>query len=443
MCEHTRILGVDRDGAFAQFVAVPESVIWKNDRAKLPPEIATLQEPFGNAVSRRASRTSPAARWPCSAAGRSACSPSRSPARPAPPSSSRPTARRSGSALAETMGAHATVDVARRRRTPPVVPRAQRGPRLRRRLRDVRLAARDRRRLPDRPQRRARAPVRHPVAAGRDRRRRVADLQEPGRSGRERPAHLRHLVQDALAARERRRRPAAADHDELPLDDFDRAFEQLEAGEACKIVVYPAAARPRAQQAGAGARRAGEASAEPAGGRTDELAGSARRRARHAPRGRHLQALQTLASPQGPSWRWRAGARSSCSRRTTTSGSRPARRSSRPGSRGLRRYGAGTGSVRFICGTFEPHLELERELADFSGTDASLTYVSCWNANEAAIPTLTDENTVILSDELNHASIIDAIRLSRPARKVIYSALVDGRAPRRAAVVRAAASASS
>ncbi len=90
------------------------------------------------------------------------------------------------------------------------------------------------------------------------------------------------------------------------------------------------------------------------------------------------------------------------------------------GIEGLRRYGAGTGSVRFICGTFEPHHELERELADFVGTEASLTYVSCWNANEAAIPTLADENTVILSDELNHASIIDAIRLSRPARKVIY-----------------------
>ncbi|HSX22742.1 MAG TPA: alcohol dehydrogenase catalytic domain-containing protein, partial [Gaiellaceae bacterium] len=50
MCEFTQILGVDRDGAFAQYVAVPESVIWKNDRSKLPPEIATLQEPFGNAV---------------------------------------------------------------------------------------------------------------------------------------------------------------------------------------------------------------------------------------------------------------------------------------------------------------------------------------------------------------------------------------------------------
>ena len=50
MCEQTQILGVDRDGAFAQYVAVPESVIWQNDRSKLPPEIATLQEPFGNAV---------------------------------------------------------------------------------------------------------------------------------------------------------------------------------------------------------------------------------------------------------------------------------------------------------------------------------------------------------------------------------------------------------
>src|SRR5581483_3730425 len=60
------------------------------------------------------------------------------------------------------------------------------------------------------------------------------------------------------------------------------------------------------------------------------------------------------------------------------------------GIEGLRRYGAGTASVRFICGTFEPHLELERELAELVGTEAALTYVSCWNANEAAIPSLTD-----------------------------------------------------
>jgi glycine C-acetyltransferase len=90
------------------------------------------------------------------------------------------------------------------------------------------------------------------------------------------------------------------------------------------------------------------------------------------------------------------------------------------GIEGLTRYGAGTASVRFICGTFAPHLELERELADFSGTEAALTYVSCWNANEAVIPSLTDENTVILSDALNHASIVDAVRLAKPQRKVIY-----------------------
>lgn len=50
MCPKTSILGVDREGAFANYVAVPEKVIWQNNRAKLPPEIATLQEPFGNAV---------------------------------------------------------------------------------------------------------------------------------------------------------------------------------------------------------------------------------------------------------------------------------------------------------------------------------------------------------------------------------------------------------
>ena len=91
------------------------------------------------------------------------------------------------------------------------------------------------------------------------------------------------------------------------------------------------------------------------------------------------------------------------------------------GIEGLRRYGAGTASVRFICGTFAPHLELEQELADLVGTEAALTYGSCWNANEAVIPSLADEKTVILSDELNHASIVDAVRLSRPMRKVIYA----------------------
>src|SRR5207244_13097050 len=66
----------------------------------------------------------------------------------------------------------------------------------------------------------------------------------------------------------------------------------------------------------------------------------------------------------------------------------PTRRSSdlQAGIEGLRRYGAGTASVRFICGTFAAHRELEARIAPFVGTEAALSYVSCWNANEAVIP---------------------------------------------------------
>lgn len=85
----------------------------------------------------------------------------------------------------------------------------------------------------------------------------------------------------------------------------------------------------------------------------------------------------------------------------------------------LERYGAGTASVRFICGTFSIHRELEQKLASFLGTEASLSYVSCWNANTGAIPVLAGEQDVIISDELNHASIIDGIRLCK-ARRLIY-----------------------
>ena len=87
---------------------------------------------------------------------------------------------------------------------------------------------------------------------------------------------------------------------------------------------------------------------------------------------------------------------------------------------GLRRYGAGTASVRFICGKFEPHVELERDLAEFCGTPAALTYVSCWNATAALLDALCDRPTAIFSDRLNHASIIDGMRLARPAHKAVY-----------------------
>ncbi|MBX3395032.1 MAG: aminotransferase class I/II-fold pyridoxal phosphate-dependent enzyme [Phycisphaerae bacterium] len=84
------------------------------------------------------------------------------------------------------------------------------------------------------------------------------------------------------------------------------------------------------------------------------------------------------------------------------------------------KWGAGTGSVRFICGTFEYHRDLERRIAELSGTEDATTYVSCWNANEAVLPTLMaagGDSVIVISDELNHASIIDAIRLGRQINK--------------------------
>jgi len=83
----------------------------------------------------------------------------------------------------------------------------------------------------------------------------------------------------------------------------------------------------------------------------------------------------------------------------------------------LERWGAGTASVRFICGTFTVHRELEKALARFVGSESSLTYVSCWNANEGLCPTVLSEPDVVISDQLNHASIIDAIRLAKTITK--------------------------
>ena len=83
----------------------------------------------------------------------------------------------------------------------------------------------------------------------------------------------------------------------------------------------------------------------------------------------------------------------------------------------LERFGAGTGSVRFICGTFTIHRELEQALARFVGSESSLTFVSCWNANEGLLATILGEQDVVISDQLNHASIIDAIRLAKVITK--------------------------
>lgn len=87
----------------------------------------------------------------------------------------------------------------------------------------------------------------------------------------------------------------------------------------------------------------------------------------------------------------------------------------------LDQFGNGTASVRFICGTFSFHIELEEALAAFLGMERALTYVSCWNANEALIPTLLGEGDAVISDELNHASIIDACRLcSKKVNRYVY-----------------------
>jgi glycine C-acetyltransferase len=87
------------------------------------------------------------------------------------------------------------------------------------------------------------------------------------------------------------------------------------------------------------------------------------------------------------------------------------------GKAALDRFGAGTASVRFICGTFTVHRALEQACARLVGADASLSFVSCWNANEAVPATLLGEDDLVLSDQLNHASIIDAIRLAKAITK--------------------------
>ncbi len=84
---------------------------------------------------------------------------------------------------------------------------------------------------------------------------------------------------------------------------------------------------------------------------------------------------------------------------------------------GLKRLGAGTASVRFICGTFAIHRELEAALAKFVGCPSSLSFVSAWNANEGLTGTIAQEGDYIVSDALNHASIIDSMRLAKAIGK--------------------------
>lgn len=83
---------------------------------------------------------------------------------------------------------------------------------------------------------------------------------------------------------------------------------------------------------------------------------------------------------------------------------------------GLRRYGYGMASVRFICGTQELHKQLEGAVASFLGKDDAILYSSCWDANGGLFETILTDADAIISDELNHASIIDGVRLCKAKR---------------------------
>jgi len=82
----------------------------------------------------------------------------------------------------------------------------------------------------------------------------------------------------------------------------------------------------------------------------------------------------------------------------------------------LDRWGFGMASVRFICGTQQPHKELEAKLSEFLGTEDTILYSSCFDANAGLFETLLTDQDVIISDELNHASIIDGVRLCKAKR---------------------------
>ena len=137
-----------------------------------------------------------------------------------------------------------------------------------------------------------------------------------------------------------------------------------------------------------------------------------------------LKQLQMIESPMGPriSIRGRGEVDCFCSNNYLGLANHPDVVDA--GIEGLRTYGAGTSSVRFICGTFAPHETLETRIASFLGVEASYTFVSCWNATEATFPTLCQDGDVIVSDALNHACIIDSMRLAtaihRGVSKVIY-----------------------
>jgi glycine C-acetyltransferase len=88
-----------------------------------------------------------------------------------------------------------------------------------------------------------------------------------------------------------------------------------------------------------------------------------------------------------------------------------------------RKYGAGPGAVRFISGTYQPHIELEQKLAKFHNRESAMLFSSAYAAVMGIVSPLIDNETIVISDELNHNCIINAIRLSRPTIKEVYKHL--------------------
>ncbi len=137
-----------------------------------------------------------------------------------------------------------------------------------------------------------------------------------------------------------------------------------------------------------------------------------------------LKHLQMIEGPMGPTITLRGRGEVDCFCSNNYLGLANHPEVVQAGIEGLRTYGAGTASVRFICGTFQAHEQLEETIARFLGVEASYTFVSCWTASEALFPTLCEPGDCIVSDELNHACIIDGMRLAgvikKGVRKAIY-----------------------
>jgi len=127
--------------------------------------------------------------------------------------------------------------------------------------------------------------------------------------------------------------------------------------------------------------------------------------------------IRTIESPQGP-WLVVDGRRvlNFCSNNYLGLANHP--RLVEKAKEAIDKYGVGPGAVRTIAGTMGLHLELEEKLAAFKGAEAAISFQSGFNANLATIPAMVDRGDLIVSDELNHASIIDGVRLSRADRAV-------------------------